>query len=508
MRGWIDAPGASAFHHHSGAAIYRWRLCFEADVVQRMKTAEFQVTDLGRDIESLQLVFPSLDQALLRDVLHQCGGNIQTASTALLDMVPSADPGNVTGKEPSRSPGNSRRSRPTAPTVGWSVVTAEARQSEQSLSQYARLARNAAPSTDTSAFPQLSRTHEVQDIGRPTSGTESKTWQRKAPATDGVPWKAESISHREWLCNESHGRASASSETEGTVRQLSEIHPWADEALLKDVLAAAGDSVASAAWILSELQAPNTSPNTPSVSPNMSPHTSPHRQHPLRQFAAGNDNQTSRVPGLPSPKGAPPPRPGVSTPKQSSSGPVRWQHQPGTSSSAVPAYPEDDGQDAYYSFRADALQLTRRWQKAAQKAGTSYSGGDHSGARKYARDARILRNSALAAHAAAADAIERANNADKGLDMWTLDLHGLHVGEAIAAVDRRLQQLEEHLSQTKVRSAELKVITGVGNHSSGGEASLGRSVVNHLLGRGVSHSVRGGVVVVQVVARKQGSGHK
>ncbi len=64
-------------------------------------------------------------------------------------------------------------------------------------------------------------------------------------------------------------------------------------------------------------------------------------------------------------------------------------------------------------------------------------GGDHSGARKYAREARLLRNSALAAHAAAAEAIERANNEGRGLDVWTLDLHGLHVTEAIAAVDRR-----------------------------------------------------------------------
>lgn len=103
----------------------------------------------------------------------------------------------------------------------------------------------------------------------------------------------------------------------------------------------------------------------------MSPHTSPQRQHPLTGaalVAAGNDSQTSRVPGLLSSKGAPPAQSGVSIPKQSSNGPVRFQHQP------VPAYPEHDGQDAYYSFRADALQLTRRWQKAAQKAGTSYSG--------------------------------------------------------------------------------------------------------------------------------------
>ncbi|CAL8468044.1 g7583 [Coccomyxa elongata] len=396
-------------------------------------------------------------------------------------MIPSVQRIISTEKEPSRGTGNSRRSRSTAPTVGWSVVTAEARQSEQPISQYARLAQNAVPSSDTSAFPQLSRTHEGQDIGRPTSATESKTWQKKASAINGVPWKAESTGYREWLRNESHGRASVSSALEGTARQLSEIHPWADEALLKDVLAAAGGDAASAAWILSELQAPNTSPNTPSASPNMSPHTSPQRQCPLTGAApvtAGNGVQTSRVPGLLSSKGA------------------------------LPARSEHDGQDAYYSFRADALQLTRRWQKAAQKAGTSYSGGDHSGARKYAREARILRNSALAAHAAAADAIERANNASRGLDLWTLDLHGLHVGEAIAAVDRRLQQLEEHLSHQKVRAAQLRVITGVGNHSSGGEASLGRSIVSHLLGRGLNHSVRGGVVVVQVVARKQGGSWK
>ncbi len=112
-------------------------------------------------------------------------------------------------------------------------MTAEARQSEQPLSQYARLARNVVPSSDTSAFPQLTRNHEVQDIGRPTSRVDSKAWQNKAPANNGVPWKAESTGHREWLRNESHGRASVSSALGGAARQLLETHPWADEALLK-----------------------------------------------------------------------------------------------------------------------------------------------------------------------------------------------------------------------------------------------------------------------------------
>lgn len=69
----------------------------------------------------------------------------------------------------------------------------------------------------------------------------------------------------------------------------------------------------------------------------------------------------------------------------------------------------------------------------------------------------------------------------------------------------RLQEVEEHLQRASRRAAELKVITGVGNHSSGGEGSLGRAIVNHLLGRMYNHTVRGGTVIVQVRARRHGS---
>ncbi len=68
----------------------------------------------------------------------------------------------------------------------------------------------------------------------------------------------------------------------------------------------------------------------------------------------------------------------------------------------------------------------------------------------------------------------------------------------------RLRRLEENLAGAKVRTAELMVITGRGKHSSGGEGSLGRAVVNHLLGSGLPHSVRGGTVVVQVHAKRKG----
>ena len=62
----------------------------------------------------------------------------------------------------------------------------------------------------------------------------------------------------------------------------------------------------------------------------------------------------------------------------------------------------------------------------------------------------------------------------------------------------RLASLEESLSRGLDRAGELRVITGRGNHSSGGEGTLGRVVVNHLLGKQYPHSVRGGAVLVKV----------
>ena len=52
-----------------------------------------------------------------------------------------------------------------------------------------------------------------------------------------------------------------------------------------------------------------------------------------------------------------------------------------------------------------------------------------------------MREKALKAHELAAARIEEANNACKGHDQWTLDLHGLHGTEAVSAVDRRYQSL-------------------------------------------------------------------
>jgi hypothetical protein len=62
----------------------------------------------------------------------------------------------------------------------------------------------------------------------------------------------------------------------------------------------------------------------------------------------------------------------------------------------------------------------------------------------------------------------------------------------------RLQSLEDALRRAPDRAGELRVITGRGNHSSGGEGSLGRVILNHLASRQYPHSARGGAVLVKV----------
>ena len=126
---------------------------------------------------------------------------------------------------------------------------------------------------------------------------------------------------------------------------------------LQDVLSAAGQAVAAAAWMLTELHAPNTpagmspepSPRgSPSVSPYISPYASP-RTSPMRAAAS------ARPPG---------------------SSPLGSQ----SSRAAVPeaarrAEQDEAGQEAYWRFRADALQLTKQWQRAARKATAAFSRG-------------------------------------------------------------------------------------------------------------------------------------
>ena len=176
---------------------------------------------------------------------------------------------------------------------------------------------------------------------------------------------------------------------------------------LQDILAAAEGDVASAAWALSEIQGPVT----PSRSPLTSPHISPRRPGTispgpgsraasvgsraaspaptlLHASAHAQCNSSGRHPGKPQlgQKAGAELSPArnrqsqahpevealqrLSVAKNTEDSRYRGLPRPGGAASAR----DEDEQDVYYSYRADALQLTRQWQKAAQKAAAAYSG--------------------------------------------------------------------------------------------------------------------------------------
>ncbi|KAK9846019.1 hypothetical protein WJX81_008534 [Elliptochloris bilobata] len=172
-----------------------------------------------------------------------------------------------------------------------------------------------------------------------------------------------------------------------------------------------------------------------------------------------------------------------------------------------PWAPPDMLQDVLLAVAGDAAaamwllaEMQPATQSLARRAALAFAAGNHSEARAAAVEAATVRRVAVRAHAAAAAAIEHANNQGRGLAADTLDLHGLHIGEALDALERRLALLEAVPAAAAPGAvpAELRVVVGRGRHSSGGEAALARVVDNHLAAGGRQHRRTGGSVLVRL----------
>lgn len=156
-------------------------------------------------------------------------------------------------------------------------------------------------------------------------------------------------------------------------------HAWAGPELVATVLDAAGGDAAAAAVLLDDMLAPGSSSSAPQRA-----------QQAARAAAAaqhgGSSQQTAAA--------------GSGSPLQAGEDDEQWT--------------KEELADPYHRHRAAALQLSRRWGRAARAAAAAYAAEQHSEARALAAQAQRLRAEALAAHAAAAERIEADNNADKG----------------------------------------------------------------------------------------------
>ncbi|NWX20611.1 N4BP2 protein, partial [Aegotheles bennettii] len=138
----------------------------------------------------------------------------------------------------------------------------------------------------------------------------------------------------------------------------------------------------------------------------------------------------------------------------------------------------------YEDLRAEAFCHQQKRQECFKKAGEAYRMGMKPVAAFYAHQGRLHEQKMKEAnHAAAVQIFEKVNTSL--LPMNVLDLHGLHVDEAVNHLSRVLQEKIEEYQQTGGKPY-LCVITGRGSHSQGGVARIRPAAVRYL----TSHNFR------------------
>ncbi|KAJ7326680.1 hypothetical protein JRQ81_016439 [Phrynocephalus forsythii] len=138
----------------------------------------------------------------------------------------------------------------------------------------------------------------------------------------------------------------------------------------------------------------------------------------------------------------------------------------------------------YDDFRAEAFLHHQHRQECLRKAGEAYHKGMKPVAAFYVQQGRFHEQKMKEANRDAAVQIFEKVNASK-LPENLVDLHGLHVDEALDHLGRVLQEKTEECSQAGGKPY-LYVITGRGNHSQGRVARIKPAVMRYL----TSHKFR------------------
>ncbi|KVI08124.1 uncharacterized protein LOC112518998 [Cynara cardunculus var. scolymus] len=195
----------------------------------------------------------------------------------------------------------------------------------------------------------------------------------------------------------------------------------------------------------------------------------------------------------------------------------------------VPVEPEWEDDDMYLMHRKEAIRAMRLASRHSKAATEAYLRRDHAAVQEFSAKAREEWRTSEKLNAKAAKEILAIRNCKN--DDWKLDLHGLHAAEAVQVLLEHLLKIESQVSGTRSKKPDktnlnvfstqaaslksvnpktekldaqqasrprlLEVITGKGSHSRG-EAALPVAIKNFLSEKGYYYyEARIGVITVQ-----------
>lgn len=143
----------------------------------------------------------------------------------------------------------------------------------------------------------------------------------------------------------------------------------------------------------------------------------------------------------------------------------------------------------YSEARAEASDHARLRNQYFAQAAAAHNAGDGNAARALSKKGRWHNEQMHAAHAQAADTIQQTRAHDAGKHNM-LDLHGLHVAEAVRAVRRAVQSARARKGAAGGEPQSLRVVVGTGHHSHGGRARLAQAVESELGAQGITNITR------------------
>ncbi|KAK9838443.1 hypothetical protein WJX84_001447 [Apatococcus fuscideae] len=314
--------------------------------------------------------FPEVPRSRLRQVLNAAGEDVHAAAAQLLEEAVSQQPAVAAKSEPQRQQQQAAsRTQPQSPSSVLDARLEDPADAAQQPLPYSAVV-GAQPNGPRSKLRGLHRKSRSLD-GADVQISRTSPWDgSEGPASDGY------------------------AEDEQALRLA---HPWASEELTRAVLIAAKHHHLTAAALLRDM-GPQAAVAAAAATPAGAWELSAQTQQHLTISQASQSQLRADAPSW-SPSG-------TAAPKE-----AHGHLDPGGTSTDEDPCEEDD---PYWQLRRPALRLTREWQRLLRRAAASYSLDDHHSARALAAEARGVRERAMAAHTAAAAAIQAANNKDKG----------------------------------------------------------------------------------------------